>query len=261
MGLIVKDIVKKRYHTTLLDKVSLRIKSNSVTLLSGSVHSGRTTLFHIIAKVLKPNRGNIRYPKGEVAIALEKPQWVGRLDRVLDIVKQYDLLYPSLNSELVAGYIPKIINENKTYNKLSIREKLFLINALTLFSGATVLLFDEPFHYMTDEEKIHFMILLNNVARDGAVAIISVFGTNDLVEFVDDFIVMREGVITYAGSVKEALVKHRIVRSIEGLKGKIIGPLIDSFLIKTGEAAGWEPTLEEILHAYTHYTSRHEETK
>ena len=252
MGLIVKNIVKKRYHKKLLNKVSLRIKSNSVTLLSGSVHSGRTTLFHIIAGVLKPNRGSIRYPKGEVAIALEKPQWAVRFDTVMDIIKQYALLYPSLNRELVAGYIPKIINENKQYQRLKEREKLFLINALTLFSGASVLLFDEPFHYMNDEEKMHFIILLNKIARDGAVAIISVFGTNDLVEFVDDFIVMREGVVTYAGSVKEALVKHRIVRSMEGLKGELIGPLIDSFLVKTGEAAGWEPTLEEVLHAYTH---------
>lgn len=253
MGLIIKNILKKRYHKTLLHDISLRIKSDSLTLLSGSVHSGRTTLLQIIAGVLKANRGNIRYPKGETAIALEHPQWVGRLDTVMNIIQQYALLYPRLDTELVAGYIPEIINKNKKYKLLSTREKLFLINALTLFSGASVLLFDEPFHYMNDEEKTYFLILLNKIARDGAVAVISVFGSNDLVEFVDDFIIMREGVVTYSGSVKEAQVKHRIVRSIEGIKGEVIGPLIDSFLVKTGEAVGWEPTLEEILHAYTHY--------
>jgi hypothetical protein len=194
-----------------------------------------------------------KFPKGETAIALEHPQWAGRLDTVMDIIKHYSLLYPRLDAELVAGYIPEIINKNKKYKFLSTREKLFLINALTLFSGASVLLFDEPFHYMKDEEKTYFLILLNKIVRDSAVAIISVFGSNDLVEFVDDFIIMREGIITYSGSVKEAQVKHRIVRSIEGITGEVIGPLIDSFLVKTGEAVGWEPTLEEILHAYTHY--------
>ena len=254
MGLIVKNIVRKRYGRRLLDSVSVRLKSGTVTLLSGFVHSGRTTLLRVIAQVLLPHSGAMKYPPGAVAFAPEHPLWPMRFDTVLDILRHYALLYPRMQSELIADYIPTIIKENKEYRYLSKKERRLLSNALTMFSGASVLLFDEPLQALSLDEKRHFLILLNHIARESdAVTVVSLFGKNDIVDFIDDIVVMRNGGVTYAGSVREALVKHRIVRSMDGVHGDLISPLIDSFLVKTGEAVGWEPTLEEVLHAYTHY--------
>lgn len=57
--LIVSEITKKFDEKTVIEKISLQLFHNELVSLLGRSGAGKTTLFHVIAGLLKPDRGEI----------------------------------------------------------------------------------------------------------------------------------------------------------------------------------------------------------
>ena len=191
MDVFFLENVKFRFESDLvLDIGRIEVSSGVVTLLTGANGSGKTTLLRVMAGLLMPEDGIIKY-KGK-AVIFGKPGLKYR--RQITLLAQEPYLFQG-NVMLNVSYGPRargmnISQANKKAEeailktrceglihrdaaKLSGGEKKRVALARALAAGAETLLLDEPISHVDEENSELITGIIKDLAASGITLVVS----------------------------------------------------------------------------------------
>ena len=220
--------IKKRYEKiTALDDVSFDIKKGEYVTILGPTGSGKTTVLRLLAGLIEPDEGEIRFDGKRVNDLRPEERDVG-------LVFQNFMLFPHLNVWENVTFGPRMRGwtSDKT-NKLS-RQMLDLVHlfnrassypnelsggmqqrialARTLTPGSKIMLMDEPLGALDARLRVELRYELVRLMKDLGITTIHV--THDQEEAMtisDKIMVLRRGKIEQIGAPMELFLRPRSI--------------------------------------------------
>ena len=218
-----------------LDNVSITFKGGKLTGLIGHTGSGKSTLAQLLNGLLKPTSGKVFL--GNIDI-WENPREIGKLRYKVGLVFQYpeyqlfeetvynDIAYGPKNMGLSGAELDKTIRDAAEFVGLS--EKLFEKSPFELSGGQKrrvalagviamnpeVLVLDEPAAGLDPRgrEEILRRIKEYQKTKNNSVILIS-HSMEDISEFADDIVVLKNSRILSSGTVNEVFKDAELIRS------------------------------------------------
>lgn len=230
MELTIDHVSKVYKDKTAVDDVSITITTGIWGLL-GANGAGKTTLMRMVANILKPTNGEIRFDGVSIQTLDEKYRDVfGYLPQEFGFypefsVKDY-LEYIAALKALTKEDTKKKINEllekmsladvkNKKIKKLSGGMKRRVGIAQALLNEPKVLILDEPTAGLDPGERIKLRKLLSEIAKD-RIILISTHIVSDVEYIADKQAIMKDGKIISVGTTED------LVKKMEGKVWKAV---------------------------------------
>lgn len=217
MELYIENVSKKFRDMTAVDDVSLQITPGVCGLL-GANGAGKTTLMRMIAGIMQPSSGEIRYngiPIKELKESYRDifgylPQEFGFYPEFS--VKDYLEYVAALKGlttkeskrkigELLEGLSLSHVN-NKKITKLSGGMKRRVGIAQALLNDPEVLILDEPTSGLDPGERVRFRKLLSEFAHD-RIVLISTHIVSDVEYIATQNAIMKNGKLLSTGTTEE----------------------------------------------------------
>lgn len=217
MELYIEHITKQFKDVTAVDDVSLRITPGVWGLL-GANGAGKTTLMRMIAGIMKPSSGTIRYDGIPISELKEQyrdifgylPQEFGFYPEftVKDYL-QYIAVLKGLTERDSRRRIDELLHQltlshvkNKKIIKLSGGMKRRVGIAQALLNEPEVLILDEPTSGLDPGERVRFRNLLSEFAHD-RIVLISTHIVSDVEYIATQNAVMKGGKLLTCGTTEE----------------------------------------------------------
>lgn len=232
-GNIKFDKVSFTYENNLILKdVSFEIKENSLTAIVGKSGSGKSTIFRLLLRLYKLDKGNIYiddksiydYSKeiysSNVSIATQKPFIFNMSIRenlnLVDSNKERQIeackrvgIHDFIES-LPKGY-NTVLKEDAT--DISGGQKQLIALARTLLSKSEILLFDEITASLDPNTAKQVTKVLKDLKKDHTVIIIT--HKPKLMKIADKIIVIDKGKVVGVGNHKELIDKNRYYQILQ----------------------------------------------
>ncbi|MDO4678514.1 MAG: ABC transporter ATP-binding protein [Eubacteriales bacterium] len=244
----LKNIVKKYDGITILNDVSLDIKTGEIVSILGPSGSGKTTLLNLILGITDVNSGKIYYDGHDITnVPMEK--------RGFNIVFQDYALFPNLNAyenivyglrnkpdisskEEVEEFIHLLGLEKhleKKIDQLSGGQKQRVALARTMVMKPKILLLDEPLSALDGVIKESIKSKIKEIAREFELTtIIVTHDPEEALTLSDRVLIINEGKISQYGEPNEIIhkpqnsfVQNFILNQLE-IKRKNIYHLFDT---------------------------------
>ena len=228
----IADVSKQGENGFTISHISFAQKRFQKIVLAGETGSGKTTLLKLIAGLIQPDEGEIKFlgeriyglhetlVPGHPGIAylsqhFELPKFL-RVEQVLD--------YSNVLSDEEAANIFDICDINhlmvRKTDQLSGGERQRVALALRLISSPKLLLLDEPFSNL---DFVHKRILKSVIERIGARLKISCILVShepaDTLSWADKVVVLKDGQLVQAGT-PEKIYRQPVDAYVAGLFGK-----------------------------------------
>ncbi len=187
----------------IIKNISLEIGTYGTTIFMGKNGAGKTTLLKIIANILRPTSGSVKYSnnniKCESSFLFQNHIFLDRsvkenllhslscsndysFDSSINIIKnsldQFDLL----------KYLSANINE------LSLGEKQCISIIRSLITKPKILFLDEPFNYLDQKYKTFSKDILKKFSKNHKIVLIT-HSNSDASFFSDDIFTISDGSI------------------------------------------------------------------
>lgn len=213
--------------------LDLSIKQGKVTTLIGANGCGKSTLFNLITKNLRPNSGEIRLEGKDISQVKLKD-----FARQVTIVHQYNTAPADISVEkLVAfGRTPyhgfgspsnseedeekikralEITNTEKLKDKavaqLSGGQKQRVWIAMALAQDTKILFLDEPTTYLDIRYQLQILKLVRKLNEEYGMTVIMVLhDINQSLYYSDEIVAMKDGRITAQGKPEEIITSELI---------------------------------------------------
>src|SRR5687767_5558712 len=221
LELAADDVTHSYGGQRALDSVSLHIPAGSVTALVGESGSGKTTLLRSFNRLVEPERGTVTI--GGVNVKDERPE---QLRRRLGYVPQHGGLLPHWTVRQNVALVVRLSNgaaadnsadealrrvglePERFGNRLPVelsggqRQRVALARAFA--ARQDVVLLDEPFGALDAISRGEAHEAFERVRTElGFTALLVTHDLAEAARLADQVVVMREGKIEQAGSVKE----------------------------------------------------------
>ncbi|HCZ05980.1 MAG TPA: heme ABC transporter ATP-binding protein [Thermotogae bacterium] len=217
----MRNITKRFPGVLANDNVNLSVESGEVHALLGENGAGKTTLMKILFGIYRMDSGEIIF-KGK-PVSIRSPKHA--LELGIGMVQQHFTLVPSFSAvENVLlglkemGIIPqaqevreKLLRLSRIYGleidpdekvwKMTVGEKQRLEILKLLYSGAEVLILDEPTAVLTPQETRSLFKAIEQMKERGAAVIFISHKLNEVMEIADRVTVLRRGKVV--GTVKK----------------------------------------------------------
>ena len=212
--------------------LDLSIKQGKVTTLIGANGCGKSTLFNLITKNLRPNSGEIRLEGKDISQVKLKD-----FARQVAIVHQYNTAPADISVEkLVAfGRTPyhgfgspsnseedeekikralEITNTEKLKDKavaqLSGGQKQRVWIAMALAQDTKILFLDEPTTYLDIRYQLQILKLVRKLNEEYGMTVIMVLhDINQSLYYSDEIVAMKDGRITAQGKPEEIITSEQ----------------------------------------------------
>ena len=216
--------------------LDLSIKQGKVTTLIGANGCGKSTLFNLITKNLRPNSGEIRLEGKDISQVKLKD-----FARQVAIVHQYNTAPADISVEkLVAfGRTPyhgfgspsnseedeekikralEITNTEKLKDKavaqLSGGQKQRVWIAMALAQDTKILFLDEPTTYLDIRYQLQILKLVRKLNEEYGMTVIMVLhDINQSLYYSDEIVVMKDGRITAQGKPEE-IITSKLIKNV-----------------------------------------------
>lgn len=222
---VVAESIGKSYgQTKVLSSARLEAHPGALTFLVGRNGSGKSTLLKIVAGVLEPDHGLIRF-NGEV---LGRPR-LHRLaqfglfylpDREIlstsfSIRSQLEMVYSRFGGADPDGVVRDLgISElvDQVPRQLSGGELRRAELALALVRRPACLIADEPLRGIDPKDREELVLILRRLAVDGTAVVVSGHEVQTLMDAADEVVWVTSGTSYSVGSAKKALAHERFRR-------------------------------------------------
>ena len=216
MSLELRELVKHYHGTDLVravDGVSLTISPGEFVALYGPSGSGKTTLLQLIATLLAPDQGSIRFNGNELT-GLSRKEKALYLRRDVGLISQSVHLMgtSALNNgaaklladswslrearEEARPWLERVgLGERLAHrpDELSMGERQRVAIARALASSPGLLLADEPTGNLDSERSEEILAMLRDVAHEREIPALIVTHDPAAVAFVDRVVRLRDG--------------------------------------------------------------------
>lgn len=237
-------------NTTIINDLDIKIPKGEVTILIGANGSGKSTLLRALARLMKPDNGQIildgenifNLPTKEVAKNLSiLPQNPNAPEgmTVFQLVKQGRYPYQSLFQQW-SKEDEKIVNKalqetsmvelkDRTVDSLSGGQRQRAWIAMTLAQNTEIILLDEPTTYLDLAHQVEILDLLDELNKNEDRTIVMVLHDLNLAFRYADYIVAIRDKEIYAEGKPYEVVTPDMVRNVFGMKCRIINdPVSDT---------------------------------
>ncbi|WP_439257934.1 sugar ABC transporter ATP-binding protein [Lonepinella sp. BR2271] len=239
--LSIKNISKQFFGVTVLEDISLDIKSSEVLCLIGENGAGKSTLCKIIAGIYQADSGNMEiYNKTYHPISVKQAQTmgIGFIHQELMLVPQLTVLenmflgneeqtkFGKMDWNMMESKTQSIINELELdihpYDKiadLSIAQQQMVEIAKAILGNYKIIIFDEPTSSISRKNTEVLFKIIHQLKAKG-VAMIYISHRLEEFKFISDRVtVLRDGRITgtmnYNDTSPEEIVKLMVGRNVD----------------------------------------------
>lgn len=240
MELYIENVSKKFKDMTAVDDVSLRITPGVWGLL-GANGAGKTTLMRMIAGIMEPTSGEIRYNGIPIKDLKESyrdifgylPQDFGfypefTVKDYLEYMATLKGLTPNASKRKIDELLERLSLSHvkrKKIEKLSGGMKRRVGIAQALLNDPEVLILDEPTSGLDPGERVRFRKLLSEFAQD-RIVLISTHIVSDVEFIATQNAIMKNGKLLSTGTTEEL---------VQQLNGKVWGTTIPMNLLSKYE--------------------------
>jgi iron complex transport system ATP-binding protein len=210
----------------ILDDITLALPTGSMTVLLGPNGSGKTTLIRILAGILRPQAGSVRYGPTDSRSASRSA--IARLCAYLPQNTETDFeirvadavalgRYPHLGSwsamqradyEAVAWAMERTgVSElrDRTLPTLSGGERQRVFIARALAQGSPILLLDEPIAALDIGRQLELMALLQELNAEGRTVLCALHDLRPALDFFPRALLLDRGRLATTGSTEDVI--------------------------------------------------------
>jgi len=225
MGAILecKSLCKNYSNVVALNNINLTIERGKIVGLLGPNGSGKTTLIKLINGLLVPSQGEIlidgKKPGPEskkiVSYLPERtylPDWM----KISDAIRFFEDFYQDFDRNKCMDMLQRLnLNPKRRMKTLSkgTKEKVQLI--LVMSRKADLYCLDEPIGGVDPAARDYILNTIISNYNENASVIISTHLISDIEKILDEFIFIKDGILTYHAEVDE--VRSREGKSIDTL--------------------------------------------
>jgi ABC superfamily ATP binding cassette transporter, ABC protein len=218
----------------IIKGISFEIKDNKITTFMGANGCGKSTLFQLLTKNLKPREGSVFLDQRDI-----KDIRLKEFAQNVAIVHQYNTAPPDLpvQSLIAYGRIPffkhfakaedkdkdkEIVDwalevtdmselKNRRMGQLSGGQRQRAWIAMALAQQPKILLLDEPTTYLDVKFQIEILRLIKSLNKDYSMTIVMVLhDINQAIYYSDEIIGMKKGNILFQGNPSEVITEESI---------------------------------------------------
>ena len=218
----------------IIKGISFEIKDNKITTLMGANGCGKSTLFQLLTKNLKPREGSVFLDQRDI-----KDIRLKEFAQNVAIVHQYNTAPPDLpvHSLIAYGRIPffkhfakaqdkdkdkEIVDwalevtdmrelKNRRMGQLSGGQRQRAWIAMALAQQPKILLLDEPTTYLDVKFQIEILRLIKSLNKDYSMTIVMVLhDINQAIYYSDEIIGMKKGSILFQGNPDDVITEESI---------------------------------------------------
>jgi rhamnose transport system ATP-binding protein len=236
-GLWFDQITKSYGRTLALNEVSFAVERGTVHALVGENGAGKSTLMRILAGMVRPDRGQIRWQGAPLDAATPRDA----LDRGVGMVPQEPVLFPNLSvaENVFAGREP--VSASGRVRRQEMRERTAAVLrdlhvkldpdaavdalgpaqqqlvqiARALAFTCHVLILDEPTTCLTDAEVAHLEAILHRLREQRVTMLYVSHRLSEVFRLSDRVTVLRDGKHMLTGPIGD-LTQDSLVRAMVG---------------------------------------------
>lgn len=240
----VQNLTKRFGKKTVLNRVSLEVRSGEILGLIGPNGAGKTTLFECIAGLLPRDEGRLSVVSHQLAAKQRNSASTGENNQrktpantalrpltpelrkqflfympdairpwseqsVSRVVQLFEEVYPASTgrgNDLLRELKLEVLHARQVA-ALSKGEAKRLLLVLALLVPRPMLLLDEPFDGLDLRQARHVMQLLRSVASKGRTLFLSIHQLNDAARVCDRLVLLSNGEIVGRGTVDELMAR------------------------------------------------------
>ena len=202
----LENVSKTIRNNEVLRSISLHFESGNIYGFVGRNGSGKTMLFRLIAGLIKPTTGTVKYNGKALGSELDI---IPRLGLVIENVGLYPEFTGLKNLKMLAK-INRLIGENeireaivrvgldpddrRTVRKYSLGMKQRIVLAQAIMEHPDVLILDEPTNALDEDGVEQIRQLIREEKERGALVLIASHNKEDIAALCDKIYSMRAGV-------------------------------------------------------------------
>lgn len=220
----------------VLQGLDVSLREGKITTLIGANGCGKSTLFNLMTKNLKPDQGEIQF-RGQDVAHLRLRDFA----KEVSIVHQYNTAPPDLTVEKLVGYgrtpyhtlglsgdpqqdeekirwaleiTHTVKHKDKPVAELSGGQKQRVWIAMALAQDTKVLFLDEPTTYLDVRYQLQILKLIQKLNREYGITIVMVLhDINQSLYYSDEIVAMKGGKIIAQG-VPECILTGELVKEV-----------------------------------------------
>lgn len=240
----VRDLSFSYGKHSVLKELSMDIKEGAVTTLIGANGCGKSTLFNLMTKNLKPDAGSVVLRESDIS-GIKLRDYA----KQVAIVHQYNTAPQDLSVEKLVAFgrtpyhtlglspdpredeekIRMALEITDTYRlkdkpvaKLSGGQKQRVWIAMALAQDTKILFLDEPTTYLDVRYQLDILKLIRRLNTEYGITVIMVLhDINQSLYYSDEIIAMKDGKIIACG-MPEKVITSELVRKVYDVELKVV---------------------------------------
>lgn len=252
----VKDLTRRFGGLIAVDNVSFDVKKNEILSIIGPNGAGKSTLFKLIASFLKPNKGSVLL--NDKVISGLRPHVVARMGvvrtfqettifRNLSVIDNVIIAHHLSSKASLFGFFinsPQAIKDETSFRNSandileflglnSMKDEIALnlphghLRALGIAIGLatnpTILLLDEPFAGMNQEETLKAVEIVKEVRKRNVTVLVVEHDMQAVMKISDRIVVLNFGKKIAEGTTTEIQKNKKVIEAYLGSEDDSIG--------------------------------------
>lgn len=213
-------------HRDLYSDLSISLPGGSIYGLLGRNGSGKSTLLYLIAGLLRPRKGTVRFLGDETI--LRHPSTLSRIfilpedfalphGNIRKMVRNYAPFYPRFSEEIMESCLSEFgLDTDAPFRELSMGNKKKAYVSFALAVNTPLLLMDEPTNGLDIPSKAQFRKVVSRCMSEDKTVIISTHQVKDIDTLLDHLLIIDNGRIMLNSPISDIAKAYSFERRKPG---------------------------------------------